>query len=172
MTVDVIITAEKFKAIKGYERYLISNLGRVYSIRSKRFMIVHIDSHGYGTVPLSKKGFKVKRAKVHILVAESFILNALNLATVNHIDEDKTNNNVDNLEWMTYEENARLGNIIPIIQMNLQGIVIRCFECAKDVKKIFDIDEGNIAKVCKGKRISAGGFKWAYADVGGEGLSL
>lgn len=113
------------KPIKGYEgHYEVDQFGRVYSVDR----IVHVDDNGreydkplkgkrmkqsvhtkgYKTVPLTKDG-KTTTHYVHRLVAEAFIPNPSNLPFINHKDEDKTNNFVENLEWCTEQYNATYG---------------------------------------------------------------
>lgn len=98
---------EEWKDIEGYDGdYKISNLGRAFSLkRSKPFQLKNmVDSHGYLQVELFKNGER-KHFRVHRLVAIHFIPNPENLEFVNHIDHDKTNNSIENLEWCTALEN-------------------------------------------------------------------
>ena len=109
---------EVWKDIKGYEGlYQISNLGRVKSlahlhgkskklIRKEKIMQCVIGIKGYLYCGLSKNGL-TKRYRVHRLVAEAFIANPNELPQVNHIDGDKLNNSINNLEWVTKGENNR-----------------------------------------------------------------
>lgn len=103
---------EIFKDIIGYEGlYQVSNLGRVKSLpkgdgNGYRERILKTDAtRSYYCVSLSKDG-KVKRIFNHVLVATHFIPNPLNKPQINHIDSNKFNNNVLNLEWVTISENA------------------------------------------------------------------
>ena len=89
---------EVWKDIEGYEGYYqVSNLGRVKQIKFNRLLKLCCDNYGYLIVVLSKNGIHRTRT-VHRLVAETFIPNESNYPQVNHKDENKTNNNVTNLE--------------------------------------------------------------------------
>lgn len=117
---------EIWKPVKEYEGiYEVSNYGRVRSIGSKhyvnkngggfyrfrtgRIFKIQNASNGYKQVVLSKNG-KQRIYRVHRLVAEAFIPNPLGLPEVNHKDENRANNNVDNLEWCTHQYNNSYGN--------------------------------------------------------------
>ena len=86
------------KTVKGF--YYISNNGDFYSTFTKRLLKPQKCHKGYLYVEIGRKKYKV-----HRLVAEYFIPNPKNLPQVNHIDCDKTNNNVNNLEWVTNRQN-------------------------------------------------------------------
>lgn len=96
---------EIFKDCRYYEElYEVSNYGRVRNKKTKRFLTQHDNGKGYLFVSLWRNN-KGKREYVHRLVALAFIPNPDKKPTVNHKDEDKQNNYVENLEWMTYKEN-------------------------------------------------------------------
>ena len=98
---------EIWKDIEGYEGlYKISNMGRVKSIKfnKEKILFLQKDKYGYLRVGLRKMG-KLKNYFVHRLVAEAFIPNPNNLPIVNHKDENKQNNCVENLEWCTVKYN-------------------------------------------------------------------
>ena len=107
---------EKWKTINGYEGlYEVSTYGRIKSLGrwklnhnklqyiEERIKQPRIDPQGYLMVDLYKNN-KSKTTRVHRAVAEAFIENQFNKSTVNHIDGDKRNNHVDNLEWATPRE--------------------------------------------------------------------
>ena len=98
------------KPIRNYEGlYEIDELGNVYSLRRNKIMSPVMINSGYKTVKLSKDNH-LTRYLVHRLVAETFIPNPDNLPCVNHKDEDKLNNSVENLEWCTYQYNNSYNN--------------------------------------------------------------
>ena len=95
--------SEVWKPIQGYENeYLVSNHGNVWSVRRKRNLIPK-RAKGYLRVALSVYG-KTKTFSIHRLVAQAFIPNPENKPTVNHINEDKSDNRASNLEWATTRE--------------------------------------------------------------------
>jgi len=99
----------KYRKIKDYENYLITDTGFVYSLKKKKVLKFDLDGRGYKRVWLYNKTNK-KKMRVNRLVAVTFIPNPLNLSDVNHIDEDKDNNNKSNLEWLSHKENCNYGN--------------------------------------------------------------
>lgn len=105
---------EIWKDIPDFENYYqVSNFGRVRGLARKdnlgrrinsRLLKTHRDKDGYSVVTLTKDK-RVKSVKVHRLVAVAFIPNELSLPEVNHVDGNKSNNRVDNLEWCTHKSN-------------------------------------------------------------------
>lgn len=176
---------EIWKNVKDYEGlYQISNLGRVRSLpRKGTFKDIHIlklqkKNSGYIEVSFTKNYIK-KAKKVHRLVAEAFIPNPENKPQVNHIDGNKQNNCVDNLEWCTekynMQEASRLGLIKRIIgknhhaskkvnQYNLQGNFIKQWDCLSDITRKLGFNFKNISACCKHKRNMAYGYIWRYLD--------
>lgn len=161
---------EIFKDIEGYEGlYQISNMGSVKSLGNgnsnnskEKILKPTKDKKGYLTVDLYKQG-KRKIYKVHRLVAQKFIENPNNLPQVNHKDEDKTNNQVNNLEWCDCQYNINYGTRNEKISKQLMcletGLV---YPSTREVQKQLGFAHSNISKCCNGKIKSCGGFHWCY----------
>lgn len=180
------ITHKKWKPIVGYEGYYeISNFGNVRScerlvnhglgsgVRKLKSKIITPwnDNHGYQVVSLSKSG-KVKKYKVHRLVAEAFIPNPDNKPTINHINEIRNDNHVANLEWATYQENNNHGGhnqrvsrtlSKAVVQFDKSGNELADFDNIQDASSATGVHAANI-KSClhHANRILAGGYRWRY----------
>lgn len=171
---------EIWKDIKGYEGlYQISNLGNVKSlskqiIRSngkkqtfkEKKLKPGLSKNGYLSVSLFKNG-KGKTYMIHRLVAETFIENINNYKCINHKDENKQNNIVNNLEWCTYEYNNQYNDKmkhrrINVLQYTKDNKLIKKWDGLINVEKELGISRNNITSVCKGKRRYAGGYIWKY----------
>lgn len=160
------------KDIKNYEGlYAITEEGQVYSHKSKKYLKPREITGGYLGVTLYKDG-KGTQYRIHRLVAETYLPNPDNLPIINHKSEDKTDNRVENLEWCSHEYNSNYGTIKEKITQNAsnKNIHIYCielqreFESAKQAAEELGITRQNIVAVCRGKRITAGGYHWRYAD--------
>lgn len=95
---------EKWKPIRDAPDYDVSSNGEIYSHKRNIVMKVQTDGWGYLRVSLLNNGHKITKS-VHRLVADAFIKNPLNKPEINHIDGNKLNNRIDNLEWVTRSEN-------------------------------------------------------------------
>ena len=93
------------KAIKGYNDYLIDENGNIFSTKLNRFIVQSVSNKGYHRVSLNQSKYK-RQYQLHRLVAETYIPNPKNKPQVNHIDGNKSNNHVSNLEWVTGSENV------------------------------------------------------------------
>ena len=162
---------EIWKDIKDYEGlYQVSNLGRVKRITTGRVLKPLKHANGYLMVKLSKNSI-VYTKTVHRLVAEAFIPNPEHKSEINHIDENKTNNNVSNLEWMTRKENINHGTrtermsktqSIPIIATNIKTGESKEFYGARECARQLGLTHGNIASVLKGRYKQTGGYTFKY----------
>lgn len=166
------------KAVVGYEGiYEVDNQGNVFSLnygrtgeRKKRKLI--INTKGYLSVNLSKDG-KAKKCSVHRLVAEAFLPNPNNLPCINHKDECKTNNLVENLEFCTYKYNLDYSNnwrksakarLSPVLQYTMDGEFVTEYPSLTEASRQTGINAGNISSYCNGRKgySHAGGYKWKY----------
>lgn len=113
LKVKDMINIEEWRTVPylDFKHYSVSNNGDVVNnLTNKKLKPLYQKGSGYYSVTLYNKGNKLM-IFIHRLVAETFIPNPNNLETVNHIDHNKLNNNVDNLEWMSRGDNAKDGNI-------------------------------------------------------------
>lgn len=168
---------EIWKDIVGFEGlYQVSNFGRV---RNKNYQIKsnHKNMYGYVMVGLYKDG-KTKVCFVHRLVANAFIPKPDNLYEVNHKDENKNNNRVENLEWCDRSYNINYGHRNEktrekllnhptsskvVLQYSLKGELINTFLSVEEAKR--QLGFGNhIKDCCRDERPTAYGYIWKYAD--------
>ena len=157
------------KDIKGYEGlYAITSCGKVWSYRSQKFLQSSLVC-GYLSVCLCKGG-EQKRVYIHRLVAEAYIPNPNNLPQVNHKDEIKIHNYINNLEWVTEKENCNYGTRTergsdkrkkPIYCVELDKI----YDSLKQASEELLLNQGNISKACRGKIKTCGGYHWRYIDM-------
>lgn len=171
---------EEWKNIKGWEGiYQISSFGRVRRLTTRggrelpepKILKEKYDGNGYPQVALSNRKCQYKH--VHRLVAEMFIPNPNNLREINHKDEDKKNNHIENLEWCTHQYNATYGTKliryaknrgIAVKQYDMNGNFIKNFYSASQAS--FEVFGKNwcskILDCCDGKREHFHGFIWEY----------
>lgn len=187
---------EEWKKIDGFEDYEVSNLGRIRSIRKNKILKTHI-KNGYEYIGLYKNKVHVI-VRVHRIVAKEFILNPENKPAVNHINGNKLDNRVINLEWVTNSE-----NMIHAFQNELhkpvdkkitsengkklwenygkayiESIKIKANQYDKNHKLIGTWESAeeaqrvlhifHVAEAIKGKRKTAGGFIWEKAKSDNE----
>lgn len=167
---------EEWKDIQGYEGvYQVSDLGRIKSlprngtVKTER-ILKNFEASGYLQVALQYHGV-VKWEKVHRLVAKAFIPNTDNKREVNHIDGNKKNNSVNNLEWVTTSENILhsyhvLKNHIRKVKQYTKSMeLIKEWECIREASKELRICENNISECCRKRRKTAGGYVWEYSEA-------
>ena len=182
---------EIWEDIPNYEGlYQASNLGRIRSVDRYKEVIIKnqygeykrtkfFKSHilkqqtymGYKCVQLHING-KYKWEKAHRLVAMAFVPNPENKPQVNHIDGNKSNNNVLNLEWCNqsyntkhaYKNNLIKHYKIKINQYDLEGNYIKTWESAKEIEKKLKIKNSQICRCCKNENSTAGGYHWKYVS--------
>ena len=153
--------------------YSVSSLGQVRNDITNRILSQGNDNE-YKTVGLSLGSGKIKRCRVHRLVAEAFIENKDNKPYVNHRDGIRYHNSIENLEWVTPSENsihAHKNGLVehnrkrPVRQYNLQGTLMMTFESATEAARQCGCDQSKITEVCKGNRKTAGEYQWRYDEL-------
>lgn len=166
---------EKWIPVDGYDgKYEVSSLGRVRSFARKSYngkLLVQREQNGYLAVHLSKSG-KCKAYLVHRLVATAFIPNKNNLPQVNHKDENKKNNSVENLEWCSCAYNLSYGTAPARRAMSRGKPCVgtwpdgteKSFFSTGDAERNTGISHAHISQVCNGIWHSAGGVVWRYTD--------
>ena len=166
----------------GFPNYVVSNLGYVQNIKTLRILKMKEEKNGYLSLNLSYNN-TVKKFKIHKLVALAFIpipqeLKNCNLQ-INHIDENKLNNYVTNLEWVTSSininhgtRNERTKNVLtnrvdeskPIYMLDKNTKeILGAFPSISEAARYVNGDKSGISSVLRGKRPSIYGFGWKYA---------
>jgi len=130
-----------------------------------------MDKDGYEKVGFSKDG-RMRQYFVHRLVALAFIENPHDYPSVNHKDENKQNNAVENLEWCTVAYNngyadghARRGKKrwVPVSQYTMDGEYVATYDCIKNAAHAVGArSHANISSCCSGNRKTANGYRWKY----------
>lgn len=186
---------ERWKPIKGYEgTYSVSTFGRVRREQGFRYggccgiacvserILKPTFTKGYANVGLSLCG-KLKRKQIHRLVAEAFIPNPNELPQINHKDENRGNNTLENLEWCTAKYNVNYGHHNEKISKSRHSEKskkqwreaiektkkkVMCidtgevFDSTTEAEKATGAKHSNISFVCLGKRKRAGGYRWTH----------
>lgn len=155
---------ENYKILKDFPKYKIYSNGKVWSDFKKGYLTPQIRNKGYLAVTLYSEN-KRQHFLLHRLIATLFIQNPNNLPDVNHKDQDKTNNDVSNLEWCTKKYNNDYGTRTErIAKAHSKKIFCvelnKIFNSAAEAGQELKIDPSSIRKVCNGKRKSAGGYHW------------
>lgn len=176
---------ENWVDVKGWEGfYQVSNYGNVRSLsRTKtvknggvqevkgRVLTPQTDRFGYYRVCFTRDGKSVYK-RVNRIVAQAFIPNPDNLPQVNHKNECKTDNRVENLEWCDAKYNSNYGSrnkkvqeaqSVWVIKLSFNNEILHFYRSAMEAERDTGISNSNINRCCKGKRKSAGGYIWKYS---------
>lgn len=170
--------------------YEVSSAGDVRRAENKRILKSFLNHKGYPNVVMHKDGKPIS-STVHRLVAKAFIPNPDQLPQVNHIDLNKQNNAVSNLEWITNDGNmhhavmngcfkrfsdkqyesvmrnitkAQGWNIRPVLCFSENGSLREEYESISEASRQTGCDDSKIVMCCKGKRKTTGGFMWKYKE--------
>lgn len=135
--------------IKNFSDYTIDKDGNVYSYKSNKYLKTRVDRGGYVTINIQDDSGRNRTKRIHRLIAEAFIPNPDNKPEVNHIDTNKQNNSINNLEWVTSKENkthAYLNDLYPIGENHgnavlKESIVITICEMLQEGVRNKDISE-------------------------------
>lgn len=165
-----------WKEIKGYNGvFVVSDCGDVYNTKTKNMLVGQITPKGYIRYGICLNG-KRKQYMAHRLVAEAFIENPQNYPIINHKNEVKSDNRVENLEWCTIGYNNNYGHksenyhnsIVKsraksVKQIDIKtGNVIQVFDCILKASIITGVSRRSIAQCCDNAISSAKGFKWRW----------
>jgi hypothetical protein len=170
----ISINSEKWGKldILGFPSYQISTYGRIINIKTKRFLTGTIKKDGYQKVRLSENG-KGKDKFVHQIMALVFIpIENTYGFTVDHIDRHRDNNIIENLRWATRTEQAnnttptlKLGKRRHVNQYDLNGNFLKKWDHMSEIERLGIASITQVVAVCRGRRITTGGFIWKYADL-------
>ena len=159
----------EWKDVKGYEGiYLVSNTGEIRSLKYNKNLKPFLTHWGYLRIVLNKDK-KTKTTFVHRVVASAFIPNPDNKPQVNHIDGNKQNNRVENLEWVSDKENKIHGfknglfdnhYSIKIYQADLKGNIVKVWKSKKSLYDAKVISDTLLNKTLKSRNPIAKGFIW------------
>ena len=183
---------EIWKDIPGFEGYYkVSNIGNIMSVKrlvnssitnkrlvNERVRKININKYGYQYITLHKKG-KGTHFTIHRLVAMCFIPNSNNYSSINHMDEDKLNNNFENLEWCTTKYNnfynnrqekiniklREYGKVIgtSISQYTLDGILVNKYNSLREMQRLTRFSRSSVKNCCIELRENYNGYTWKYS---------
>ena len=164
---------EVWKKHPDIKKIEVSSFGRVRSVKGHYYKISSTNS-GYLQVEFRVNGKRIHKY-VHRLVAEAFIQNKNNMPQVNHKDNDRTNNNVSNLEWCTISYNAKYREKFgissiesqghPLFAINLSTLEVSRFRSQHEASRSLGFSQGNIGAVIRGEMKQTCGF-WFVNDDG------
>ena len=172
---------EEWRNINGFSIYLISNTGLGQNIhRSGKYLKPKVNKDGYLFFNLLGDDGKQHTCFIHRLVAQAFVYNPdpVKNTEINHKNQIKSDNRVENLEWCDRKYQMNYGDIKerisetmtnhplnskPIQQYNLDGKFVNEYPSINEAERQTGINHSKIVLVCQGKRKKSGGFKWSYA---------
>jgi len=151
---------KKINEIEGFEQfegYGITSCGKVWSFRTNKFLKPQRDKKGYLCVNLIS-GKNQKTVKIHRLVALAYIPNPDNLETVDHIDENKDHNYINNLRWLSRGENKSRSWSKPVKCLETGQV----FESGAAAAREMNLEPSHVSQVCNRKRNHTGGYHFEF----------
>lgn len=163
---------------------MVSDHGRFYNTKTKRFLKpTHGDGHGHLAIKAGKKEMR-RQGYVHRLIAQAFVPNENNYSIVRHLDDDPSNNEIENLAWGTQKDNhadaVRNGTSYtltaedrekgfqkirkPVYAINRETGERTLYPGQTEAARILGLQQANVFKVLQGKRSHAGGYGFEYAE--------
>jgi hypothetical protein len=149
----------------------IKSMPRKFTIKRERVLVPQKKIRGYLGVYLFGKNYRV-----HRLIAETFIPNPQNKTQINHKNNIKSDNRVENLEWCTAKENIKHSfdtgiceercakKRKKVIQFDIKGVKIKVWPSIASAVNTLGLSQGNLSMCCQGLRKKTGGYKWAFAQ--------
>lgn len=174
-----MVGKEIWKPIPGYKEYKVSNHGKIKRIggadargnqRRGKSLKPQKNKGGYLYVLLCENG-KPKYMSVHKAVMSAFVGECPSGLEINHIDENKENNSLSNLEYITHKKNVNHGTALKrgsekrcvmVTQLSMDGEVMVTYKSIKEAAEKTGLDKSNICKACKDKVGLVGGYVWKY----------
>ena len=150
----------EIKGFEEFEGYGITSCGRVYSFKSKKFLSPGKNKRGYFLVRLADGKGHGKTVAIHRLVALAYIPNPNNYDTVDHIDNCKEHNYINNLQWMTRGDNKSKSWSKAVYCVELD----RTFKSGAEAARELGLHTSNICRVCNGKRKTTGGYHFKFVE--------
>lgn len=156
------------KTIPDFPNYKVDKDGRVFN-KNGKCLKQEISRNGYCRVSLSNEFKKHVHKLVHRLVAEAYLSNPYRLPQVNHRNQNKLDNNVENLEWCMPLDNLLHSEVINKASLAKQHEIIclttgEHFTSLKQAAEKYGLNHSNIAACCKGRRKTTGNKEWRYAN--------
>jgi hypothetical protein len=161
----MIKNLSKIKGFKKYSDYSVTSGGNIISHKFGRDKVLKKSDcgKGYLMVSLHYHGNR-KTVRINIIVAMAFCEGYLPELEVDHINEIKTDNRSENLQYLTHKKNIQKSKNIQVIQLTLDNKVVKKWDSAAQAERQGGFDHSHISKVCRGVNKTHANYKWKYAE--------